>query len=86
MELRQVKVLLSKGSRVFRENESVSKPAQYGLGAFHCWEHFKDEDSSQIYGIVELPDGKVKRFELSEMTFTSMPSGANLFEQGLPKD
>lgn len=64
MELRQVEVRLKKGGRHHVDGKMKVFEAEYTTGAFHCWEHYKDETFSGIWAIVELEDGSVKQFEV----------------------
>jgi hypothetical protein len=83
MELRQVQVRIDKAKTYIMNGERKIVDAIYALGAFHCWEHYKDENSSCVWGIVELEDGKLRQFEIDDIKFTHKPLGANLFEDGL---
>lgn len=69
-EKRPVRVLLKKAVNVFNNRGMEPKPDVYGNGVFHGWEDYKSDDYSCKYAIIELEDGKVKKFEPSDIQFT----------------
>ena len=80
MELRQVEI--KRIVPTYRRKPEGSEN-EVLLGTFHCWEHYKSEDSSYVRAVVELENGQVEKFEVEEIKFTNKPIGANLFEDGI---
>jgi hypothetical protein len=78
MELRPVRVRLEKASSYMMNGELVQRKAKYAKGLFHCWEHYKDENFSGVWAIVELEDGFIKQFEVDEIQFTDKDPTKNI--------
>jgi len=70
MELRLVEVLVEKTSSYVMDGKPIVNPIKYAKGYFHCWEQYRNgEDYSRVYAIVELEDGNINRYEISELRF-----------------
>ena len=68
-EKRPVRVLLKKASSFFNNKETEPESDVYGTGLFHEWEDHKNAGFSCKYGIVELADGTVRRFDPQSIQF-----------------
>lgn len=82
MNLRQVEIQIP-AKNLLTSKGTVEVPPRTILGNFHCWEHYKDDEHSRVYAIVELEDGRVSRYETHEIKFTGLPPGSGIFEEGL---
>lgn len=78
MELRKIKIRVEKASRYIKDGKTVVREAKYENGLFHCWEHYKDENFSGIWAIVELQDGNVKQVEVDAIQFTDKDPTKNI--------
>ncbi len=80
MELRPVEVRLEKANNFMMDGKRTIVEAKYAKGLFHCWEHYKDERFSGVWGIVELEDGSVKQFEIDAIKFIDKKLAKNPYE------
>ncbi|MGV3696327.1 hypothetical protein [Flavobacterium sp.] len=74
MELRKVEVQTTRGHRTIgTDGKSDYIAPKKETGYFHCWEHYKSEEMSEVRAVVELQDGTVGRFEVSDIKFLDKP-------------
>lgn len=68
-ELRQVEIII-KYPLSQRHFDEEPKKDKIILGYFHGWEDYKTEDFSCKFAIIELEDGKIEKFEPTQIKFT----------------
>ena len=65
------------------DNPTRYNEDRWELATFETYEQFSNEGFSRIYVIAKMENGKLRRFEISDVMFTGRPEGLAMFEDGI---